>query len=121
MPADRRTGRVFGHEDLFEILQREAGRLANATAEVVQEIGDWICWQSFVLIEIVAPAERDSSPLSLKAVKLKFSEWKRCDLCDEPALFVWRDHIFLIEETIGQSFVWCLRKQRVLHAGHGAY
>ena len=71
MPADRRSRRIFGDQDLLQAFRCESGDLCGAFAQRQKELGQRCRWTDLPSRIVVAPAERDDPASAQEAVEFE--------------------------------------------------
>lgn len=103
MPADWRTGRVLGQEDVRDVVGRQACKLSRARSQGQEEIRNRIGLLEAASIEVIALAERDDPSFRNKALKAKRFKRKDRDARNELALFFLRDELAAVSESIRRT------------------
>jgi hypothetical protein len=102
VPAQRRAGRVFGHQDLAQRVGLDARPARDTRAQRVQLLDQRLRRQQLVGVVVVAAAEaRDAAARRVRLV-LRGVQRQRADQRDQRLLLASREELRLVGQALGQ-------------------
>src|SRR5205085_7822246 len=103
VPADARSGAVFGNQRVLQRRRIDPGETRGPITQWQQESRYFISPLNLARGKIVMPPERDDAPIAEIAVKLEGSEIERLKPLDELGLLTRCDQPRAIFEPVRQS------------------